>query len=205
MPGGTSGQVAYDSLKPLSSVVYGPHATGSGQSQATFIFDLPPGGLSDVTTNLYLSNGVVNSISVAGVAGGSAYSIKHILSSVGQPDSIFISTFGKYPVDKPPFTLYLLYSQRGVLTQTTVEGRIMNNTIQGCVGSADLLMLWKPGEQHTFREALEMFGLNATDPNVKYVPLQDATGLSVTEFYQRYTKTEPVCLETPAIKWPSAF
>jgi hypothetical protein len=62
------------------------------------------------------------------------------------------------------------------------------------------MYLWSPDNRMTFTEAKVRFldTENLPEP----VPLQEATGMSVEEFYSNIINTGQVCIETPKVLWP---
>jgi hypothetical protein len=133
----------------------------------------------------------------------SAYTLPHVLSQLGAPESVSISTFGA-PLTRGGtggFDLLLLYPNQGILINYTTQMHLNGKGVRGCLTNAHVEMeLYTPGQPDLFRDWLKK-----TDWAVKmnyYKPLEEVTSMSVQDFYKTFRVPTDTCIETPAEIWP---
>jgi hypothetical protein len=132
-----------------------------------------------------------------------AYTLPQVLSDLGVPGEALISTFGG-PLTRGGtggFDLLLLYPDQGVLINYTTQLRLNGKEVRGCLTNAHVEMdLHASGQPALFNEALKK-----TDWAVKmnsYKPLEEATSMSVQDFYETFRVSTDTCIETSAEIWP---
>ena len=132
-----------------------------------------------------------------------AYTLPKILSELGIPESVMISTLGA-PFTRSGtggFELLLLYPNQGILINYTTQMALDGKKVRGCLTNAHVQMdLHPPGEPASFSKSLQ-----ETDWAVKldgYKPIEEVTSMSVQEFYETYRTSTDKCIETPAEDWP---
>jgi hypothetical protein len=224
VPGKTSFQEAQGILAPLSSISdFTAFRDGVGSVSPYFT----EGNWQLYTTVDFSSNsetGLVNSLAFNAEAhrpleqGGykdifnsndfgeliSAYTLPHILSDLGVPESVMISTLGG-PLTRGGtggFDLLLLYPDQGVLINYTTQMRLNGKDVIGCPANAHVEMeLYPSGQPDSFFDSLKK-----TDWAVKmrnYKPLEEVASMPVQEFYETFREPTETCIETPAELWPT--
>ncbi len=152
------------------------------------------------------SGKVIKQIS-AGTGDVPAYKLPAILSEYGQPDEVwFISSAGVSGSHNVPFDVILFYSSQNFAIEYLVDVPL-RMPIVGCPQEAKYpwLWVWSENNKKTFK------GLAGETENFRYgwnsldfVPLEQATGLSVDAFYDTFKEeTNTTCLETPFELWLS--
>lgn len=131
------------------------------------------------------------------------YSVPHVLSEQGIPESVMIATSGG-PLTRGGFggfDILLLYPEQGILVNYTTQMYLIGDNVRGCPQNAHVEMeLYPPGNSTSFFQLLEK-----TNWAVKmnyYMPLEDVTTLSTEDFYQVFHDLTDKCIETPANLWP---
>ncbi|HET9908670.1 MAG TPA: hypothetical protein VFQ23_18625 [Anaerolineales bacterium] len=134
----------------------------------------------------------------------STYMLAHVLSEHGVPSSVMISTLGG-PLTRGGtggFDILLLYPDQGILFNYTTQMQVVGTNVRGCLSNAHVEMeLYPPGQADSFFESLQQ-----TDWAVKmgyYKPLEEATSMSIEEFYETFREPGNQCIETPANLWPT--
>ena len=133
----------------------------------------------------------------------SAYMLPQILSEQGIPESVMIATLGGLSTRSGPgrFYILLLYPNYGILVNYTTQMFLVGTNVRGCPSNAHVEMeVYPSGQGDSFFQLLEQ-----TDWSVKknwYKPLDEATSISVEEFYQVFREPTDKCIETPANLWP---
>ena len=133
----------------------------------------------------------------------STYALPHVLSEQGIPSSVMIATFGG-PLTRGGtggFDILLLYPEQGILVNYTTQMHLVGANVRGCPPNAHVEMeLYPPGNSDSFFERLKQ-----TDWSVKmgyYKPVEEATSISLEEFYQTFREPTDTCIETLANLWP---
>jgi hypothetical protein len=134
------------------------------------------------------------------------YSLSHLLSEQGIPASVMISTespsqtyTGIIGVD-----IVLLYPDQGIWAKytTSMDESIVGSSIRSCPANAHIeLNLYPPGDSDSFTSLLEETEWGVTKNG--YKPLEEATSMSVEEFYQIFRNPTDKCIETPTNLWPT--
>lgn len=189
----------YRSSNPRSSLVsyelnfYFPNREAPTTSHWALYY-IEEGTVSDIELN------VSNSLN-----GSSTYSLRTVLGKYGAPEEVWIGTYDNTPSGVRPFRITLIYSGRGfVVSYETRNVRKEGEAIVGCpLEPLPLAFLWltEEGSAITFEQARSAT-LHIGDDQL-YLPLSEATDLTIEEFYQLFTETTgDNCLSTPAELWP---
>ena len=129
------------------------------------------------------------------------YILPSILTTYGKPSQVWLSTYSDaFEEGDLPFILILIYFDQGVLLSFGTNGEMKNGLVQGCFSLEPVssFQLWHPGLYSTFDQATD----GKSIANRDYLPLEEATGMDVTTFYETFKNPDKtVCLETPANLW----
>jgi hypothetical protein len=132
------------------------------------------------------------------------YSLQNILRTYGNPSTMGLNAFlHKYdPNSVMPFEMYLSYPEKGIyIRYTTIADEISADRVQSCLSEAYIIDLWltKPDVNNENMKLL-------TDLNMEWgysrTSLQDATQMSIDQFYEKFTSQPNQCLITPISIWP---
>jgi hypothetical protein len=132
------------------------------------------------------------------------YSLSHTLSEQGIPDFVMIHSSGLTgsPVVAGGFDVALLYPEQGIWVNYTMPMSAQGNVKKGCPENSHIEMeLYPSGNPDIFFSLL-----NKTDWAVKknwYKPVEEATSMSIEEFYEVFRQPTDKCIETPADLWPT--
>jgi hypothetical protein len=131
-----------------------------------------------------------------------AYMLPQILEVYGPPSQILLGLGGAGWI---PFDLVLFYPEKGFLVQYSGSAeRSEGDTFLVCPHRAEVtLYLWVP-EQYTALEDVPGIGsyTYAADEMSGLHSLEDATGMSIEQFYQTFAQPDDqTCLETPVDIW----
>jgi len=130
-----------------------------------------------------------------------AYMLTQILKSYQAPSQAFLGT-GSAPWS--PFDLLLFYPEEGFLVQYSgVAEEREGKTWLVCPHLAEItLQLWPPGRITKLGDVPGVVSAHADDPTWGPYSLEEATGLSIDEFYEIFVQPgNQACLETPADLW----
>lgn len=156
----------------------------------------------EVRTVFAVQDGMVKEIE-AGYFDEESYHLPNFLSRVGQPTKILMLTFSSdsgMPPGKVPFIIALYYPQKGIMATFGAEGDVKGSLIEACIKKGPSLFLWSPMEYDRSVDYI----LGWDKDQEKYLEIADATQLSTSDFYEKFSNTEtPVCLQTPTNLWPS--
>jgi hypothetical protein len=130
--------------------------------------------------------------------------LSNFLSEYGHPDEIFVRTFRDDENGSRPYEIILFYADLGILMEYSGGNPNENgDKVQNCFEDmySPFVYIWSSKTPLTSTEAIDKF-LDTT--NLPYpVPLKEATGVSINEFYETYkTPSHTTCLETPRKLWP---
>jgi hypothetical protein len=135
----------------------------------------------------------------------STYSLPTVLREYGAPEEVWIGTYDNTPSGVRPFRISLIYSGEGfVVSYETRNVSKEGEAIVGCpLEPAPQAFMWliEEGSSITFDQARSET-LHIGDDQL-YLPLSEATDLTIEDFYQLFTETTgDNCLSTPAELWP---
>jgi hypothetical protein len=137
------------------------------------------------------------------------YTLPRILSKYGKPSKVFIWPYHTDQYDLPKdwyeFSIILLYEDQSFLIAYTSNREKKEDKFIGCpLKSIFTITSWNPEIGLTWRDAVHrLSGYGVTDSNIdELMQIDDASKLSVDEFYRRY-KTPKItdCLSTPINLW----
>jgi hypothetical protein len=132
------------------------------------------------------------------------YSLSHVLSEQGIPDSvmIYIPRVEGYPIVAGILEAALLYPDQGIWIKYTMSMVNNGNIIKGCPANAHIEMqLYPSGNPESFFSLLEETDWGRTKTG--YKPLEEATSMSVEKFYETFRNPTDKCIETPTNLWPT--
>ncbi len=133
------------------------------------------------------------------------YTLSTFLEEFGSPKEIWLSTYKtEYPAGVLPFIMYLFYPDQGILASFgPQQTSLTTNSVKGCKleSSINYLRLWSPGNSDlSFKDVGDLFEMKLW--NEKHLQIEEATGMSVTEFYELFKKPgNTTCLVTPKDLW----
>lgn len=132
------------------------------------------------------------------------YSLSHVLSEQGIPDSvmIYIPRVEGYPIVAGILEASLLYPEQGIWIKYTMSMSNNGTIIKGCPANAHIEMqLYPSGNPESFFPLLEKTDWGRTKGG--YKPLEEATSMSVEQFYETFRNSTDRCIETPTKIWPT--
>jgi hypothetical protein len=202
-PGKSTWQDAWNLLSRYDSSIYVKGTPGQERFMEAYIPvpKIPGQATSKFRTLITTDKEIIQTIDVHGVSLIPSYFLANFLSQYGQPDEIWISTYQFYPSIEVPFTMVLFY-RRGILAgYSTLAKAPQGDVVLGCLQDIPQLRLWGPVKETTFQESAALFGWDVSGG--AYLPLEQASDLSVEIFYQIYQGSNKVpCVKTPAKLWP---
>jgi hypothetical protein len=134
------------------------------------------------------------------------YSLSHLLREQGIPASVMIASSGlSINRDRSIRTrLAVFYPDQGIWAQytTLVNEKEVGSSIISCPINAHIeMMLSPPGNPDSFYTLLDQTDWGITKNGFK--PLEEATSMSVEEFYETFRNPTDKCIETPVNIWPT--
>ena len=167
-------------------------------------FQIPfPIYLGTITHTYYIENDIVAMITAYNGDLAPDFYLPVFFKTYGQPDNIYIRTFREEERNSQPFLLDIYYPDQGILMEYS-GGNIedLGDHLKICLAEmrSPFIYLWSPDQSMTFNEAQELFLDTESLPDP--IPLQDATGMDISTFYENYTDSGTVCIETPKEIWP---
>ncbi|KAF0107837.1 MAG: hypothetical protein FD146_1468 [Anaerolineaceae bacterium] len=229
-PGESTSQNVLTTLVPLTDIstfaVFGPTTYGSVTSFATVSFSHIEGehalsvGISilgdndtvsyigfDVMAGKATSNGIDQVFDWSYFGDRvSYYLLPNILTEYGAPSSVLIFSMAKIPPDWLPlgyFKVILLYPEQGIFIRyDTADVRSVGENVQGCLSNAHVDIVLAVGASQ--KKYINPLPSEWQDDTPYYLPLEEATSMSVDEFYHTFSQATVECLETPANLWPVA-
>lgn len=134
---------------------------------------------------------------------GSSFTPAAVLKKYGLPDQIWIQT-GNSPFGSVGFVTVLVYKQQGFLVHYGSLGTQDGEEVVSCIsneGNSLRLLAWDPDLNLSYEDAMAI-GMS-TSPTTYDIPLEEATGKTLEEFYEEYSvEGAEVCLRTPQNLWP---
>jgi hypothetical protein len=134
------------------------------------------------------------------------YSPKQIMSLYGKPSRVWLKTRSKTMGNRHGYELWLVYDDYGFIIQYNGFLEEMGKVFRICPrfeNGMDIMWLQihirAPGELAPLEE---MGGLVSPEPQAGKKSIEDATGLSVDDFYELFHQNqEPACFDTPSDIW----
>lgn len=177
----------------------------------------------------FLDNGIVDNISFVVGAGEenadgfvdifdseiygrrvSIYMLPNILSEQGKPQAVLLSTYKGEERGKnvPGFYVLLFYPDQGLLVSYTTFRQLVDGKVRGCLSDAQVeLELTPAGDPDTFAKNISKTKWVNLWPiptnSVRWKSLDEATSMTLDEFYDKYRQALAPCIDTPEGIWPS--
>jgi len=134
------------------------------------------------------------------------YSLSHLLSEQGVPTSVMIASSGPGKNRRGSILTHIavFYPDVGIWAQytTLVNEKEVGSSIISCPVNAHIEMtLVPPGNPDSFFSLLDKTDWGITKNS--YKPLEEATSMSVEEFYEIFRNPTDKCIETPVNLWPT--
>jgi hypothetical protein len=130
------------------------------------------------------------------------YGLSEIFKEYGKPAEVWVRTDPDAPSGAINFLAVTYYPKLGIIASYDQEARRNGQLIMACLppAFASDLILWAPTGTDDFRSVVNRTGL--TDEGLKYMPLQDATQVSIDTFFEKLSEPDAqLCVETPADLW----
>ncbi|RPI27560.1 MAG: hypothetical protein EHM70_17710 [Chloroflexota bacterium] len=133
------------------------------------------------------------------------FMLPQILNEYGVPESVYVFTFPEEPPARygsETFQITLLYPDQGILVEYTTQLRVEGENVLGCFSNAHVEMELTPiGDRDLFFEHIVPSWQGVIDHDK---PLEEATSMTLEEFYETFRQHSDQCLETPSEIWPTA-
>lgn len=129
------------------------------------------------------------------------------IHTYGKPSEIWVNTGTFVPpgVTTTHFIFVMFYEEQGLMFRfDDHKAKINDRVVIGCpteMSGGLAMILWDPGKKRSFSEMSKKFHNFPKD--LPHLPLEEATGVTVDEFYERYDQGEAACLQTPIELWSS--
>ena len=127
--------------------------------------------------------------------------LPQILGAYGPPSQIFLGTGG---APWSPFDLLLFYPEKGFLVEYVgVAEEREGETWRVCPHRVEItLHLWSPERSMNLEDIPGVVSSHADDETWGPYPLEEATGMSIEQFYQTFVQPgNQTCLNVPADLW----
>lgn len=209
-PGQTTWAEAEIFLEQFDSDIYIPYSL---EEQETFFFasvtiplpDIPGENWNTYVNHTYfVEKGIIDAIDArTGII--ETQKLSTFLQIYGPPEEIWIVTKSTgYPEGYLSFLIILFYPEQGILAfRGPLQASFTDNgMVRGCQfdNPHTNYYLWAPNSQLTLMDVFRKFG---KDYNTVILPIEEATGMSVIEFYEIFKQSgADQCLETPRELWP---
>jgi hypothetical protein len=129
---------------------------------------------------------------------------RKILADYGEPSRVQISTLYTLMGDRHSYDLRLIYDHNGFIIQYTGLLEMSGNNFQICLSDdgKNIRTLAAYSQIMNDLAPLEDMGNMKAASSKRYKSIQDATGITVNEFYKKFTQTnERACLLSPRDVW----
>jgi len=129
------------------------------------------------------------------------YMLPQILGAYGPPSQIFLGTGG---APWSPFDLLLFYPEERFLVEYVgVAEEREGETWRVCPHRVEIaLHLWSPERSMNLEDIPGVVSSHADDETWGPYPLEEATGMSIEQFYQTFSQPgNQTCLDVPADLW----
>ncbi len=130
------------------------------------------------------------------------YSLAHVLSEQGIPDSVMIAPSDpvSHPDDAGVFYIAFFYPNQGIWVNYTTSMHVTGNIIKGCPENAHIEMnLYPSGDPDSFFAHLKE--INWWVQKDWYKPIEEATSMTLEQFYETFRQPTEKCIETPSKLW----
>lgn len=131
------------------------------------------------------------------------YHLSTFLLKYGIPDQIFVSTYSSdygLPPNQVPLSINLHYPEKGINALYGTYAIVYEERISGCISDSPIIFLWSPNEHSRSIDYILGWDKN----NTPYLEIEQANGMSIEEFYEKYSVLEnETCIETTTSLWPA--
>jgi hypothetical protein len=139
------------------------------------------------------------------------YTLPSILSEYGKPSKIWLGAFvipfgAEGPTPKSVSRVTLLYPERGLFIRYTNEFERNGNKAFFCPNQSFVdVWLLPPQAKNLYQEILSSFSIDweGSPTKVGVMPLEDASQMTIENFYQTYKNPTEKCIQTPEGIWPT--
>lgn len=138
-----------------------------------------------------------------------AYTLPKILTDHGKPEVAFISTDGgpERGEEVPGFYLLLVYPEQGILVNYTTSRKIKEELVLGCPSDAHVeIYLYPQSQNETITDILSETHWATIWPvpsdKAGWQTIEQATSMTLEEFYEIFHQPTDNCIETPLDNWP---
>jgi len=156
-----------------------------------------------VANDFAVWDGTVQLISALGQT-GSRFTPAAVLKEYGMPDEVWLQTARAPREGYLGFVIALLYSGEGILIHYGGQGVLDKEDVVGCIpnaGGSLRLLAWNPELRLGYVDAMAI-GMSTTIVTDD-IDLESATGMTLGEFYDRFSaEGTELCLHTPQVLWP---
>jgi hypothetical protein len=136
------------------------------------------------------------------------YTLSGVLSKLGHPEAVVISTDGGPARGRnvPGFYLLLVYPEQGVLVRYTTFRELVGENVRGCLTNAHAeFELFPSGQADLFSNNVDSTDWAnwwpVPDDSPYWKSIETAASISVQDFYEDFRQPTDKCLETPANIW----
>ena len=138
------------------------------------------------------------------------YMLHALLAEYGIPAAVLISTDGGYERGRyvPGFDIVLFYPDQGIMAAYTTYRQLVNGKVRGCPANAHVEMQLTPaGQPDSFAKIIaqtqwsNLWPISGDNPYWKSV--DEATSMTLEQFYETFRQSTDKCIETPANLWPT--
>jgi hypothetical protein len=227
-PGVSSFQEAQAKLTPLGSIAELEFNPGTGEifvssvneeSDLTFIYRLvvltQPGGdtirfigFSGFTVR-YRADGGYDNVYDSDIFEKQVafYDLAHVLSENGKPEAVLLQTASRPDQfgNLFDFIVVLLYPNQGIFAVYTTPMGMSGDYVLGCIKNSKVVVDLYPsgiiseGDVDSF---IALIGSGWQDRLRHFKSLEEATSMTLDEFYETFSKPTDACIKTPSNIWP---
>jgi len=136
------------------------------------------------------------------------YLLPQILSKYGRPSQVLLAPFPDEPqrpdIQWYPFSLVLLYPEKGIFVEYVSPREKVGNNFVGCPSKASIsLAVWNPASNLSLKYVVQKAGFKINEVNMDYFrPVEKATLMTLDQFYQTFKNPgNTTCVETPQNLW----
>lgn len=135
------------------------------------------------------------------------YSLPRLLSNYGIPSDVLVIAFPHDPflkADYEPFSLVVTYSDLGIMAEYISPTERDGDIARGCPSQSQLILrTWDVKKNISIKKIASIAGgVGISETAYDYfVPIQNATSMSVEDFYNAFKESSNQCLEVPSNLW----
>ncbi len=215
----TPGETRWDQAKAIldefdEEIAVWPLLNGEQRVFMMISIILDDGSLNIVDVKINLKEGVVRLFILVQDFNGHLGDIQTFLLENGKPDEIWIHSLANNMGGPPPFDVWFLYWEKGIAAKFFRSEKSakygFDGLIHACIEGGPNLYLWSD-QISSLSELDTIFskGFNMPDymgftaPHYRLLPVDEAIGLSLDEFYTQFTEsTEQACFISDPDLWP---